>query len=69
MSEHMTESLSDFARAILEDGLIAAEAVAKAASELGGSGIAADVSASAAVRGMFEAVARKGFIGTATLAP
>ena len=35
-----------------------AEAVAKAASEIGGSGIAADVSDSAAVRGMFEEVAR-----------
>jgi len=44
------------AQVILND--IDAEAVAKAASEIGGSGIAADVSDSAAVRGMFEEVAR-----------
>lgn len=44
------------AQVILND--IDAEAVAKAASEIGGSGIAADVSDSAAVRGMFEEVSR-----------
>ena len=44
------------AQVILND--IDAEAVATAASEIGGSGIAADVSDSAAVRGMFEEVAR-----------